>query len=267
MIERAARLPGGVLLPYVEYGRGDGEPLVLVHGLADHWRSYLPVLPHFPEQLRAFAVTQRGHGGASQPMSGYSIGELAGDLLAFLDAVGVERAVLAGHSLGSAASLGAAIDSPGRVSGLVLAPGFAKLPATEAAFEMITGVHALTDPIDRRFVEWLQEQASDEHMPAGMFDAMVEHTLCIRARTLQALVDSVRSFDVGDRLSEVTTTTMLIWGDRDAFVDHESQARLLAELRDAELVIFQGAGHTPHWDDPARFAAEVARFAGVAAHG
>jgi non-heme chloroperoxidase len=267
MIEHAARLPSGVSLPYVERGRGGGEPIVLVHGLADHWRSHLPVLPHLPERLRVFAVTQRGHGGASQPVSGYSIADLAGDLLAFLDAVGVERAVLVGHSLGSAASLAAAIDSPGRVSGLVLAPGFARLPATQAGVEMAARVHALKDPIDRGFVEWLQQQAGDEQMPVGMFDAMVEHTLRIRAGTLQELLDSVRTFDVSDRLSEVTTPTVLIWGDQDTFVDHASQAQLLAGLRDAELVIYPGAGHAPHWDDPARFAAEVVRFAAVGAHG
>jgi FAD/FMN-containing dehydrogenase len=108
-----AHLSHGIALPYVEQGPVTGVPVVLLHGITDHWRSYAPVLPHLPPELRVFAVTQRGHGGASTPSGRYPIDQLARDVVAFLDAVGVKRAVIAGHSLGSLAALRAAVAAPG----------------------------------------------------------------------------------------------------------------------------------------------------------
>ena len=60
-------LPTGVTLPYVEQGDPDGVPVILLHGVTDSWRSFEPVLPHLPPSIRAFALTQRGHGDADRP--------------------------------------------------------------------------------------------------------------------------------------------------------------------------------------------------------
>jgi pimeloyl-ACP methyl ester carboxylesterase len=72
-------------LPYVEQGDADGVPVVLLHGVTDSWRSFEPVLPHLPDSIRAIAVTQRGHGDAPKPESGYLIEDLAGDVVALMD--------------------------------------------------------------------------------------------------------------------------------------------------------------------------------------
>jgi hypothetical protein len=122
-LPRRTRVAGGIELAAVASGAPGGEPVVLLHGLFDHWRSFAPVLAHLSGDLRAFALTQRGHTGSSRLASGYALADLAADVLGFLDAHGLERALLAGHSLGALAALQAAIDAPDRVSGLVLAPG------------------------------------------------------------------------------------------------------------------------------------------------
>jgi non-heme chloroperoxidase len=261
MIHVTAFLPGGVALPYVESGRSDGVPVVLLHGFSDHWRSYEPVLPHLPAGLRAFAVTQRGHGGASWPQGAYAVTDLAADAAAFLDAVGVERAVLVGHSMGSAVALQAALDAPERVSGLVLGPGFSALRSEAAFGELVAAVHALTEPVDRAFVEAMQEQAHEEHLPPGLFEAMVEQSMRVPARTWHALIDALDEFDLDHELSGVTAPALLIWGDEDPIVGGATQQKLLRDLPDAELLVYPGGGHVPHWDDPRRFAADVSQFA------
>src|SRR5262245_45048593 len=68
---RSVKLPSGIKLQYVEQGNGDGVPLVFLHGYTDSWRSFERVLPHLPESIRAFALTQRGHGDADRPAAGY----------------------------------------------------------------------------------------------------------------------------------------------------------------------------------------------------
>src|SRR5918994_40377 len=79
----SVELPTGVTLPYVAQGDPAGVPVVLLHGGTDSWRSFQPVLPYLPSSIRAFALTQRGHGDARRPGSGYHPREFAADVAAF----------------------------------------------------------------------------------------------------------------------------------------------------------------------------------------
>jgi non-heme chloroperoxidase len=255
--ELTARVADGVVLPYVEHGAG--APVVLLHGLSDNWRSFAPVLEHLPPGVRALAVTQRGHGDASKPPGGYEPRRMAADVVAFLDAVGADRAVLAGHSLGSAVALQAAVDAPERVAGLVLgAAHSAHRHATPALGELAGAVRALADPIDPAFARELQEQAREPHLPAGLHAAMVEQTLRMPARVWRAIVDGLSGFDVDAALPALDVPALLVWGEHDPFFDRATQEAVLRRLPGAELRVYAGGGHTPHWDDPARFAGDVA---------
>ncbi|MDQ2651423.1 MAG: alpha/beta fold hydrolase, partial [Chloroflexota bacterium] len=82
-------LATGVTVPYVMQGEPLAPwdvPLVFVHGLSDSWRSFEPVLRRMPDQ-QAIALTQRGHGAATQPRLGYAATDFAADLVAFLNAL------------------------------------------------------------------------------------------------------------------------------------------------------------------------------------
>ena len=113
-----------VTLQYVEQGDPSGVPEVLLHGVTDSWRSFEPVLPHLPESIHAFALTQRGHGDADRPASGFRPRDFAADLAAFMDALDHGQAVIVGHSMGSYAAQRFAMDHPGRTLGLVLVGSF-----------------------------------------------------------------------------------------------------------------------------------------------
>ncbi|MGH2950400.1 MAG: alpha/beta fold hydrolase [Solirubrobacteraceae bacterium] len=93
MVETAA-LANGLKLPYVEQGDPSGVPVVFLHAFADSWRSFERVLPCLPRSIRAFAVTQRGHGDADRPASGYGVEQFTADVSAFMDTVGLEAAVI-----------------------------------------------------------------------------------------------------------------------------------------------------------------------------
>src|SRR5215218_4923310 len=121
-------LPTGVTVEYVETGALGGEPLLLLHGLSDSWHSFLPLLPHLPHGVRALAFTQRGHGQSSKPRANYGLDNLVADAMAFLDAMHVDRAVVAGHSMGAAVAARLAAEHPRRVAGLALLGAFADFP-------------------------------------------------------------------------------------------------------------------------------------------
>ncbi len=72
-------LPNQVKLQYVEQGNSSGLPLILLHGYADSWRSFERVLPYLPKSIRTFTLTQRGHGDASRPVTGYRARDFATD--------------------------------------------------------------------------------------------------------------------------------------------------------------------------------------------
>ena len=86
-IIKTVELHNHVKLPYVEQGSFSGFPLVLLHGYADSWHSFERVLPYLPESIRVFALTQRGHGDASRPTTGYQLRDFTTDLVAFMESL------------------------------------------------------------------------------------------------------------------------------------------------------------------------------------
>src|SRR3990170_9046560 len=84
-----------------ETGAVDGRPVILIHGLSDSWSSYLPLMAEMPDEMRLIAVSLRGHGNSAKPAPGYRLADMARDVLAVMDALGLARADVVGHSLGS----------------------------------------------------------------------------------------------------------------------------------------------------------------------
>jgi non-heme chloroperoxidase len=117
MIAKTVSLGAGLDLEYVERGSRGRLPVVFLHGVTDSWGSFEGVLARLPESIHAYAVSQRGHGNSSRPANGYRIEDMAGDLLLFLNALEIERAVIVGHSMGSFVAQRFAIDHPGRTGG------------------------------------------------------------------------------------------------------------------------------------------------------
>jgi pimeloyl-ACP methyl ester carboxylesterase len=98
---------------------GDGPPLVLVHGWPQHWWIWRKLIPRLAERYRVLAVDLRGMGWSDAPPGDYAKSTFAADLLAFLDAEGIERAKLLTHDWGGYASFLLALDHPDRVERMV----------------------------------------------------------------------------------------------------------------------------------------------------
>jgi non-heme chloroperoxidase len=106
----------GVDLHYAEQGEPGAEVILFLHGWPDSWYSHRRVLELLPPgEHHAFAVDQRGFGGSGRPDHGYAIDDYAADAVAFLDAAGIERATVVGHSFGSFVARRMARVAPGRV--------------------------------------------------------------------------------------------------------------------------------------------------------
>ena len=108
-------LETGVKISYVEQGSRQGAPVLLLHGYTDSHHSFDLTLPRMPTCFHVFAIDQRGHGDSSKPECCYTQADFAGDVVAFMDALGIERASLVGHSMGSFIAQKVALEHPERV--------------------------------------------------------------------------------------------------------------------------------------------------------
>ena len=254
-----AALSDGTRLPYVEQGDPAGTPVVFLHGITDSLRSFDLVRPHLPREIRAFALTQRGHGDADRPATGYHPEEMARDVVDVLDGLEIERAVLVGHSMGSVISHLIAARQPQRVRGLVLVAAFPRYRGKPGMKELVDAVMQLTEPVDPRFAREFQESTIARPLPPGFLDMAVAESLKLPARVWHAVFGAMLKLDPPP-LESVVAPTLMIWGDRDAIVTRADQDELMARIRGARLIVYEGTGHALHWEEPARFAADVTAF-------
>jgi pimeloyl-ACP methyl ester carboxylesterase len=256
-------LANGLTLSYGAHGAGDDPALVCLPGPIDSWRSYEPVLDQLPPTLRAVAVSARGHGDSDKPANGYAVADYALDVPFVLDALGVERAVLAGHSGSCLVARRVALDRPDRVAGLVLEASPSRLTDDEVLREFVrTVVEALEDPIDPALVRQFVTGTSSEGLPPDLVDRLVTESLEVPARVWRETFAGLLRYDDLAELDHLHAPTLLVWGDADTLVSRDVQDELERHLPRTERIEYAGVGHTPRWEVPARFAADVAAFCG-----
>ena len=257
----AATLPSGLTLSLADQGDRDGPALVLLPGPTDSWRSYERVLERLPASIRAVAVSQRGHGDSDKPPTGFGIEDFAADVVPLLDALEIDRAVLAGHSGSCLVARRVAIDSPGRVAGLVLEASPLTLKGDERLEGLIASLLAdLEDPIDRAFARRIVVDTSSPDVSPEAIELFTGELLKVPARVWREMFTGLLRYDDSADLGAITAPVLLLWGDADDLVDRAAQETLAARIRHAELLVYPGVGHTPRWENPARFAADVATF-------
>jgi len=253
-----ARLGTGVSLAYIDIGARSSNVVVLLPGLSDSWRSYDLVLPHLPSIFRTIAISQRGHGDSEKPETGYTVRDFATDLHALLDALAIQRAVIAGHSSASLVARRFALDHPDRVSGLVLEGSFVKLG--ESADQFGARLASLDDPIPREFARDFTGATFGRSPSKEFVDAMIDQSLKAPARVWRETFASLVDYDDSVELGTLDVATLVVWGDEDSIIDRAATDALVRSMRNSKLVVYEGIGHTPHWEDPSRFAQDVAAF-------
>jgi non-heme chloroperoxidase len=254
------RLATGVRLNYVDSGsEGNREPIVFLHGWPDSWFSFSRVLSLLSDSRRVIAVDQRGFGDSDRPDAGYAIADLAEDIVAFLDALSVPRAVLVGHSFGSFVARRVAGAHPGRISALVLI-GTGYSAANAVTRDLQVALRDLPNPIPVEFARQFQSSTVHHPVPPEFFERIIEESLKLPPHLWRLLIDRLLEYDDVAQLAGVTAPTLLLWGSEDALFSREDQHRLLATLPSAQLKIYEDTGHCPNWERPELVAADITAF-------
>lgn len=231
--------------------RGVGPPVLLVPGLSLDLHVFDAVVDRLEDRCTCVALDNRGAGRSDAPRGPYSMRDLAGDLFGLLTVLGVERAVVVGHSMGGYAALQLALDSPEVVAGLVLLSSSptgrprelgsspeaaAALARTRGSLESIVRGNASAS-----FGGRFRAERPDD------FDrfvaARLEHPP--RGRGVAGQRAAARGFDVRDRLWEVTCPAVVVHGADDRLVAPARGEELAAGIGGARLVRLQRVGHMP----------------------
>lgn len=255
------QLSTGVTLPYLEQGDPAGVPMVLLHGYSDSSRSFELLLPHLPDSIHAYAYTQRGHAGATKPRAGYRVADNVADAEAFMDALGIEAAMIVGHSAGSYVAQRFALDHPDRTLGVVLIGAFRSFHDNPGVLEFGEAVAELADPVDPEFVRDFQEGCVAEPVPSAFIEAIIAGSMELTAQVWKDYYHGLVEAPVPTESGTIAKPVLILWGDQDVFCPRSDQEALLAAIPQAALEVYPGTGHCPHWEQPERAAAEIVAFA------
>lgn len=262
---------GDVELAYSVEGPPGPETVLLIMGLgsrAADWGAAFPAA--LAERYRVVRFDNRGVGASPRAQAGYGLGDLARDATAVLDAVGAARAHVVGISMGGMIAQLVALDHPARVDRLVLIAthfGGADLapmhPDARRLFDPAAFQAVGRDPAKmmRATLEVITAPGFVARHPEAV-DELVEHARQAPTHPaafmaqLQALLASDRS----GRVRDLAAPTLVIHGTEDKLITPENGRRLAARIPGARLELFDGCGHMPMYEQPARLAATVLDF-------
>ncbi|MEZ5935334.1 MAG: alpha/beta hydrolase [Alphaproteobacteria bacterium] len=216
----------GVRLYYEETGSGD--PLIFVHEFAGDHRSFEPQVRFFSRRYRCLTYAARGYPPSDVPKAVESYGQkiAAADIIAVLDAAGVDRAHIVGLSMGAFATLHAGLDFPARARSLVLACiGYGAEPEREAEFRELSeqAARAFETQGSAAFAEVygasaarVQFQVKDPRGWREMVDGLAGHDPLGSANTMRGVQARRPSlYSLTDQIGALTLPTLIICGDED----------------------------------------------------
>ena len=223
--------------------------LVFIHGAGGSHQVWLCQVRGLA-QVSSYALDLPGH-GQSAGQGPDSIATYADWLSAFLDAAGLERAVLVGHSMGGAIALDMALRCPERVAGLGLVATGARLRVAPAVLEGLR-----SDPAAA--VRLIGEWAYGPQAPPEMIRLGEEQIAATPPEVLYDDFAACNAFDVTGRLSEITTPTVVVCGSEDRMTPPKYAAYLRDSIPGAALHLVEGAGHMVMLEKPEEVTAILA---------
>lgn len=253
-IARQVELAKGLHLSYAEQGTKQGTPLILLHGIADSWRIFEPLLAELPESVHAYALSQRGHGDADRPATGYRTRDFVEDLRLFMDALQIQKAIIVGASSGGFAARSFGAMHPERTAGLVLLGSPATLVARPNLFA------ELKDPIDPGFVNSFAESVLSRPASAEAFTSMIAENLKAPAHVWLETGNGLFEEHFPGELPKIQAPTLIIWGEEDPIITKADQLALAEAIKGSKLIAHPGSGHMLYWEEPALIARDIVAY-------
>lgn len=254
------RAPGGgtLTLQVAEAGSPASPALLCLHGYTDSWYSFSRVVPLLMDSWHLIIPSQRGHGDSDQPLSGYTPGEMALDVLAVMDAFGIPGATVVGHSMGSFVAQRLAAMHSTRVDSLILIGSAPRLrnAVTEG---LLREVDMFGESVDPAFVRAFQESTIARSVPDEFLAAVIRESLKLPASLWKSVLREFIDADDKGTANTITCPTRIVGGTQDSVFPPEAQRELAKSIPNATIFLEERAGHALHWEAPEAFVNEAFR--------
>ncbi|HEX2704763.1 MAG TPA: alpha/beta fold hydrolase [Candidatus Lustribacter sp.] len=263
----------GHSLSYLDSGAGPA--ILFVHGILGSQSSWAHLIDRLDDAHRVIVPDLFGHGASAKPMGDYSLGAHAGTLRDLLDWLGIESVTLVGHSLGGGISMKFLYLFPERVERLVLVGSgglgrevnpvlrSATLPGAELVLPVIASlwVRERAESVGRVLSRFGWRPGSDlTEIWQGFASLGDADSRRAFLATTRAVIDpGGQTVSAHDYLPEVNDVpTLVVWGTGDRMIPAWHATKAHGAIPGCRVVLFEGAGHFPHLEQPDRFA-EVLR--------
>ncbi|GLJ00246.1 2-hydroxy-6-ketonona-2,4-dienedioic acid hydrolase [Sphingobium sp. BS19] len=253
---------GGIRTRYLRSGADNGKTLIFLHGTGGHAEAYVRNLGPHGQHFDCWAIDMVGHGWTDKPDHDLEIRHYVDHVLRFMDAVGVESALLSGESLGGWVASRLAADYPERVERLVLntAGGSQALPDVMAAIKSVS-LRAAEDPswaLIKARLEWLvvdKSKVTDDlvaarqaiYMQAGM-NVAIRHGLALQEMDVRQ-----RNLMREEDYARIQCPTLVLWTSDDPTASIEQGQWIASAITGASFVIMDRCGHWPQYEEPETF--------------
>jgi pimeloyl-ACP methyl ester carboxylesterase len=236
----------GNAMGYVVYG--EGPALVLIHGFGLDRSIWGAMVQDYLGEVCVVLPDVRGHGESAAPPGSYSMSLLAADIAGLLEHLEIDRAVIAGHSMGGYITLAFAADHRDRMAGMGLITTRAEADSDEKA----AGRHKVAVEVAERGAIALAESLA----PRLTEDAAIQqamHGLILKTDP-QGIIGALKGMaarpDRRDFLEMVSLPSLVIAGERDQIIDLQQARRMAEHLPDGRFVSLPECGHMPMLEDP-----------------
>lgn len=260
----------GVKIHYQE--KGEGQPIVLIHGLAASTYTWKSLFDPLSKHFRVIAIDLKGFGFSAKPDGDYSRREQARIVIGLMNHLKIEKAILAGNSMGGETAMNIAVHEPDRVSSLILinsagvrvAGGGSLVPLYLQIPYVNRGLSALALISDRLVRKGLEKSYFDDSKITN--EAVRSYHRPLQGTDGQRAVMLARQqFAVGDlgtQIAEINLPALIIWGAEDEVIPVEAGRRIHEMIKGSQLRIYEKVGHVPQEETPEKVLQEMLKFTG-----
>jgi pimeloyl-ACP methyl ester carboxylesterase len=253
--------------------RSDTVPIVLLHGTSASLHTWEGWVAALKDQRRIITFDLPGFGlTGPHPQNDYSMAAYTRFVIATLDAIGVQRFVIGGNSLGGGIAWQVAAALPQRAQQLILvdASGYPLQAQSVPIGFRIAAIPQLAW-LMRNFTPRVLVAESVRNVygdPARVSDALVDryYELTLRSGNRDALSKRFAQADWGagsERIKTLKLPTLILWGGKDRLIAPEHARQFERDIAGSRLVMFDDLGHVPHEEDAARTVLEAKKFLGL----
>jgi 3-oxoadipate enol-lactonase len=247
--------------------QGSGEPLLLIPYLTADHACYAFQVAEYAKHFTCISLDLRGTGETDNPDGAYSTEVLADDVAAFMQAAGIQKAHVAGMSLGGAIGLWVAARHPDKVLSLSLHGGWAKSDlflktVVEGWQVMARALGSVPELVIRGIFPWCFTPDLYAARP-DYIEALAGFVRSRPAQTLAAFLhqsDAVLGHDVSAELGRITAPTQVTFGAMDLVTSPRFADQLVSGIRGSELLIFEGCAHAALYEKVEEFNARTLQF-------